>query len=167
MASSSFQGTWQWPDDIPAQTHRTAAGNRQSEPQPGASGSRPADTGAQRPNTRHWRPRTCRICLETVLPTFHPPTDGLPGIFQSGPSVTYDSEEGHLIRPCKCKGSQKYVHEGCLQAWRHADPGYGRRNFWQCPTCGFRYRLERMEWGRWISSTGTLFSNDTPTIQCT
>lgn len=51
-----------------------------------------------------------------------------------------------------CKGSSKYVHEGCLQAWRHADPSYGRRNYWQCPTCGFKYRLARLGAGRFIGS---------------
>jgi len=79
-------------------------------------------------------------------------------MFNPTPSVQYISQDpasGRLIRPCKCKGSQRYVHEGCLQAWRHADPSYGRRNFWECPTCKFRYRLERMKWSRWISSTAT------------
>ena len=109
---------------------------------------------------KQWSPRTCRICLDTVHPTFHPPADNVSGFFQTSPSFTYDSvdpDAGRLLRPCKCKGSSKYVHEGCLQAWRHADPGYGRRNYWQCPTCGFSYRLERMKWGRWISSTATQF----------
>ena len=106
------------------------------------------------------RSRTCRICLETVQPTLHPLSNNISGLFQTTPSPTYDSadpEAGRLLRPCKCKGSSKYVHEGCLQAWRHADPGYGRRNYWQCPTCGFWYRLERMKWGRWVSSTATQF----------
>ncbi|KAL9586224.1 MAG: hypothetical protein Q9212_001049 [Teloschistes hypoglaucus] len=82
----------------------------------------------------------------------------MPDFLQGQPSVSYESsdpESGRLLRPCKCRGSSRYVHEGCLQSWRHADPGYGRRNFWECPTCGFKYRLERMEWGRWISSTAT------------
>ncbi|KAL8953896.1 MAG: hypothetical protein Q9222_000270 [Ikaeria aurantiellina] len=107
---------------------------------------------------RHWPSRQCRICLETVLPTFHQPSENIPNILQGSPSVTYESSDpelGRLLRPCKCKGSSKYVHEGCLRAWRHADPSYGRRNFWQCPTCGFQYRLERMRWGRWIGSTVT------------
>ncbi|KAL9123260.1 MAG: hypothetical protein Q9187_000168 [Circinaria calcarea] len=112
----------------------------------------------QQRSQRTWPPRTCRICLETVLPTIHPPSDSVPNILQPSPSVSYISEDpaaGRLLRPCKCKGSSKYVHEGCLQAWRHADPGYGKRNYWQCPTCGFRYRLERMKLGRAISSTMT------------
>lgn len=102
--------------------------------------------------------RTCRICLEVVEPTYTLPLGGLGGMLSPTPTVEYISSEpgaGRLIRPCKCKGSQRYVHEGCLQEWRHADPAYGRRNFWQCPTCHFKYRLERMQWSRWISSTAT------------
>jgi len=51
-----------------------------------------------------------------------------------------------------CKGSSKYVHDACLQVWRHADPSYGRRNYWQCPTCGFKYRLARLGAGRFVGS---------------
>jgi hypothetical protein len=79
-----------------------------------------------------------------------------PNIFRPKPRVRYVSDDpalGRLISPCKCKGSQKYVHEGCLQAWRQASP-LSDRNFWRCPTCGFEYRLERLRWGRWISSWG-------------
>jgi hypothetical protein len=107
-------------------------------------------------NQKHYPPRTCRICLEVVLPTYETASEGLAGMLNPAPRVQYisqDPESGRLIRPCKCKGSQRYVHEGCLQAWRHADPAYGRRNYWECPTCKFRYRLERMQWSRWISST--------------
>ncbi|KAL8874523.1 MAG: hypothetical protein Q9174_000161 [Haloplaca sp. 1 TL-2023] len=117
----------------------------------------PNDRRAPRPD-RHYPPRQCRICLEVVLPAFHAPSENIPNILQGQPFVTYESsdpETGRLLRPCKCRGSSKYVHEGCLQQWRHADPGYGRRNYWQCPTCGFQYRLERMQWGRWISSATT------------
>ena len=28
-----------------------------------------------------------------------------------------DNEMGHLIAPCKCKGTLKYVHQSCLQQW--------------------------------------------------
>lgn len=114
-------------------------------------------TSGPAPNRpKHWPPRQCRICLETVNPTFHAPPDNIPDILQPPPHVTYDSEDpasGRLLRPCKCKGSSKYVHEGCLKIWRYADPGFAKRNYWQCPTCGFRYRLQRMRWAAWISST--------------
>lgn len=104
------------------------------------------------PEQSYYPPRVCRICLDTVLPTVQPSE------FLQKPRVVYESSDpelGRLLRPCKCKGSSRYVHEGCLQTWRHADPRYGRRNYWQCPTCGFQYRLERLTWARWISSSGT------------
>ena len=81
------------------------------------------------------------------------PSDNIPGVFRSRPTVTYEDEDGRLIKPCLCKGTQKYVHEGCLNAWRLQNP-MEKRNYWQCPTCKYNYRLERMAWGRWISSTG-------------
>lgn len=143
-------GGWSWPDNL--NEAKPTGGVKTDEHKPPQPAHRPKNTERQ----RHWRPRTCRICLETVLPSFNVPSENLPGIFQATPSVSYDSEGGRLLRPCKCKGSSKYVHESCLQQWRHADPD-SRRHYWQCPTCHFQYRLERMAWGRWISSRGRLF----------
>lgn len=112
------------------------------------------DAQRQPPRERHYRPRTCRICFDVVLPTYHPPSENLPGFLKSG-SVTYDSEEGgRLLRPCQCKGTSKYVHEECLKAWRYSDPGLARRNFYECPTCGYYYRLQRLGWSSAISSVG-------------
>ncbi|MCJ1424491.1 hypothetical protein MMC29_002379 [Sticta canariensis] len=125
--------------------------NEKSAPKP-----TPRTTPSAAPEpAKSWPPRTCRICLETVYPTLNPPPESIPGILHPSPTVTYiseDPESGRLLRPCKCKGSSKYVHEGCLQQWRYADPGFAKRNYWQCPTCGFRYRLQRMRWAAWISS---------------
>ena len=162
---SGFNDTagWSWPEDL---RQRTAPSDDQAGGSP-SSAREPKDEPSQddnappsdepepepEPEPKHYKLRTCRICLETVLPTYEPPSVNLPTYLQGAPKVTYVSEDGgRLIRPCRCKGSQRYVHEGCLQEWRHADPSYGARNFWQCPTCGFKYRLERMKWGRWISS---------------
>ena len=150
------------PGTFSEETFQHATRSKSQSPRRRSSKAAPPDSRTEKNTTpeprRHWLPRTCRICLDVINPTFHPPSENIPGLFQAAPFVTYDSpdpEAGRLLRPCKCKGSSKYVHEGCLQAWRHADPGYGKRNYWQCPTCGFRYRLERMQWGRWISSTAT------------
>lgn len=167
---TSFLDTkWHWPEDISKSSENT--GHSTSVPIPGAfredpvlgreprQRRKPEQSQSQGPKpARSWPPRTCRICLETVLPTYHPASTSIPGVLQPTPSVTYESDDpaaGRLIRPCKCKGGSRYVHEGCLQAWRHADPDYGKRNYWECPTCRFRYRLERMRWGRAISSTAT------------
>ncbi len=176
MASTDFNSRpgWSWPSDLPGTSAGLNQRGRLNSSIPGAfphsaeiptssakttsgSGPEPYPSKPKKPPQK-WLPRTCRICLETVQPTFHPPSENIPGILQPSPTVTYDSEDpssGRLLRPCKCKGSSKFVHEGCLQHWRHADPAYGSRNYWQCPTCGFRYRLHRMAWGRWISSSAS------------
>jgi hypothetical protein len=154
---------WYFPDDTPRDTPAGASGST-SEPPPRPSATRkPPQAEQPRRRRTHYPPRQCRICLETVLPTTHAPSESLPGFLQSAPNVTYEDESGRLIRPCNCKGSSKYVHEACLQAWRHADPSYGRRNYWQCPTCGFKYRLARLGAGRWIGSVG--MSSSRPNLQ--
>lgn len=81
----------------------------------------------------------------------------IPSFLRPQPRVRYISEDprdGRLVCPCRCKGTQKYVHEGCLTAWRHAQPLSGR-NYWKCPTCGFEYHFQRLRWGRWISNRVT------------
>jgi hypothetical protein len=79
--------------------------------------------------------------------------DSATGLFAPEARVRYVSEDpelGRLISPCKCKGSQKYVHEGCLRAWRLASPS--DRNYYSCPTCQFKYRMRRLRMGKWLSS---------------
>lgn len=154
MSSAGFstEPLWQWPSGS-SSTPSSSEAAQASERTTGATGSgaRPSENPK-----RHYPPRMCRICLENVPPTFHPPSESLPEFLQPRPRVVYESpdpELGRLLRPCKCKGSSRYVHEGCLRSWRHADPDYGKRHYWQCPTCGFQYRLERLRWARWISST--------------
>lgn len=117
----------------------------------------PPKTEAEPPPNRprrHYPTRKCRICLEEVEPTFHVDAESsLPAAMQPLPRVTYESEDGgRLLSPCKCKGSQKYVHEECLGAWRRADP-MQKRNYWECPTCRYRYHLQRLTWSACISST--------------
>ncbi|OAX79744.1 hypothetical protein ACJ72_05932 [Emergomyces africanus] len=158
---------WQWPEPAPEPpTEATSIPRQQSNgSETGPIPRQGWEEGAQEPaqsasssSPRYYPSRTCRICLETVPPTFEPASENLPDFLQSTPRVTYESSDpelGRLIRPCKCKGSSRYVHEGCLNSWRHADPAYSDRNYWQCPTCDFQYRLERMRWGRWITSTAT------------
>ncbi|GAA5954970.1 hypothetical protein JCM8115_005583 [Rhodotorula mucilaginosa] len=59
--------------------------------------------------------RTCRIC------------------FASG-----DDEDGRLIAPCRCSGTARYVHQGCLRSWREADR---KNSFYRCTQCGEKYRF--------------------------
>lgn len=154
-SSSGFQPMpgWYWPDDAPKNEPSRERASSASSPDAPTSGDN-TSSGSRSSKRTHWPPRQCRICLETVQPTFNTPSQSLPGFLQS-PNVVYEDESGRLIRPCMCKGSSKHVHEACLQAWRHADPSYGRRNYWQCPTCGFKYRLARLGVGRFIGSVCT------------
>ncbi|KAH8839756.1 hypothetical protein MCOR27_010131 [Pyricularia oryzae] len=139
----------------PSQNAPKPANVGSSEPTPESpnTGSHPGTQQQQR-RDRYYRPRTCRICLDTVNPTFEMDTSATAAVFGARPRVKYvsdDPELGRLISPCKCKGSQRYVHEGCLQAWRQAAP-LNDRNFWSCPTCKFQYRMDRLQWSAWLSS---------------
>jgi len=155
-------GGWTWPEDIPvdepAAEPENPLDNANSQAAPTPPQPEPvyhAYTGSD----RHWRPRTCRICLEQVLPTFNPPNENLPEFLAGRPYVSYESESGHLIRPCLCKGSSRYVHEQCLQQWRHSDRSYtSQRHYFNCPTCSYSYKLHRLTWARYISSTGMCYS---------
>ena len=158
MESEHIQKPSPWAEDI-GESQETL----HNKPKTPLSAERSADDNnrkgvSDRPKrSRTYSSRTCRICLETVYPSYEPAPNNLSSMFNPSPSVLYISSDpaaGRLIRPCKCRGSSRYVHEGCLQTWRHADPAYGKRYFWQCPTCGFKYRLERMKWAAWINSTG-------------
>jgi hypothetical protein len=106
---------------------------------------------------RQYGPRSCRICLDTEYPKFPTDTPTTFGVAEASSRPTYQSDDpelGRLLSPCKCKGSQKYVHEGCLNAWRLANPT-AARNYWQCPTCKFNYRMSRLHWASMLSSKWT------------
>ena len=140
-------------------TGYAASSSQQANPTDPAQSSYSQAKDTPQQSSKHYPPRTCRICLETVNPTLKEAVASLPQFMQPTPEVTYESEDpesGRLFRPCKCKGSSAYVHEGCLQSWRHADVSYSsNRNYWQCPTCHYRYRVQKISWARWVSSTFT------------
>jgi hypothetical protein len=60
--------------------------------------------------------KECRICLEDI-----------------------NDISNKLITPCLCKGSCRYVHEGCLGIWRKID----NLNCKTCPTCKYNYKYEK------------------------
>ncbi|KAE8551472.1 hypothetical protein EYB25_005362 [Talaromyces marneffei] len=156
-SSSGRSPAWKWPEDLPDSSPGAYPEPSQTEPEATTQNTQTTEstsTSNHKPQP-HYPPRMCRICLEIVHPTSEPESQYLPSMLQSKPRVVYaspDPELGRLLRPCKCKGSSAYVHEGCLQSWRHADPSYGKRNYWQCPTCRFKYRFQRVIWARWITS---------------
>ncbi|KAH0614409.1 uncharacterized protein H6S33_000045 [Morchella sextelata] len=81
---------------------------------------------------------TCRICLDQVPPPYAP-----------------DPELGRLISPCTCKGSSRFVHQGCLQQWRTLSAN--QTNFYQCPTCHYQYRFRRLKLAAIIGSPALRF----------
>ena len=64
--------------------------------------------------------KTCRICL------------GGEG---------EDESLGRLFRPCLCKGSQQFIHEGCLAKWRECTAVPSQRL--KCPICRYQYQYSR------------------------
>jgi len=160
-----------WPGDADGIRNRYGApGSFPNEPQPqqqaqdsgrtfvdhdNPSASESTSQGPPNPDPGVYGPRTCRICLEVNHPSMIPSTiPSIPGLAPRPPRVVYESSEpelGRLISPCKCKGSSRYVHEGCLRQWRMAAPSRDR-NYWKCPTCGYQYRLERLYYASMIQS---------------
>ncbi|KAF7563097.1 hypothetical protein G7046_g1036 [Stylonectria norvegica] len=111
------------------------------------------------PKGKNYGPRTCRICFDMEEPKYPTATTTF-GVSSASSRPTYTSDDpelGRLLSPCKCKGSQKYVHEGCLTAWRLANPTEAR-NYWQCPTCKFTYRIDRLQWASALSSKWAQFA---------
>ena len=166
MNSTTSGAQWSWPTGMGEASNAPymrggasspSSSSSDAQQQSGTAGtpdeSPPTQKPAQ-PRRRHYKPRTCRICLEEVQPTTDIDDSATAGLFTSRTRVRYVSEDqelGRLISPCKCKGSQRYVHEGCLQLWRQAAP-MSERNFWRCPTCQFEYRMQRLRWGHWLTS---------------
>ncbi|KAJ0342488.1 hypothetical protein COL922a_001180 [Colletotrichum nupharicola] len=153
---------WSWPSDLPRERGHAkadkadAAEASQSSNFEGQNEKKTTEEQPQpepQPKQRYYGPRVCRICFDVVHPTFEEP-GVMSGFMNAPPRPTYKSDDpecGRLISPCKCKGSQRYVHEGCLQAWRYAD-STANRNFFSCPTCGYQYKLERLSWANRLSS---------------
>ena len=95
--------------------------------------------------------RMCRICYEDVVPTvtMYPP--GLPPKLQR-PHVEYknDDEYGRLIRPCKCRGGMRYIHENCLL--RSRTSGVRPNSLWKCHECGHQFNFQRLTIQRYLGS---------------
>ncbi|KAI1846455.1 hypothetical protein JX266_007352 [Neoarthrinium moseri] len=95
------------------------------------------------------KPRECYICRTLVYPTYVEPT-GLGQMLGRPPTRAYEDEDGRLICPCKCSGSTKWVHEGCIQQWRYTN--IGSTNYRRCERCHYEYRFQRMDWAQRLRS---------------
>lgn len=66
----------------------------------------------------------CRICF-----------DGPGSVGEGGESL------GKLIAPCRCRGTMKFVHQGCLTRWRSTSRR--QTSIMQCDQCGAPYRFKK------------------------
>ena len=109
----------------------------------------PVPTDGEPTPTWTYPTRVCRICLEDVVPTvtMYPP--GLPPAFQR-PVVEYknDDEYGRLIKPCKCRGRMRYIHEMCLKRSRTDSVRPG--SLWKCHQCGYQFNFKRLTLQRYL-----------------
>jgi hypothetical protein len=51
--------------------------------------------------------------------------------------ICLEHTEEPFISPCKCKGTQKYIHRSCLNRWRFKKP----ENFFECHECKTEYKF--------------------------
>lgn len=104
--------TWSW-GDLPEDPRETVPEPTSAEAfEPGGvdavqdEDTPTADADTTGADGTRYKPRTCRICFEEVLPTFDFPSTTTE--FLGGkPRVRYVSEDfgGRLMRPCKCSTS--------------------------------------------------------------
>ena len=80
----------------------------------------------------------CRICLD-----FEPIDD--------------------LIYPCRCRGSAKYIHRECLNAWRNQNRN---NSFFQCNECKYEYRISRLWYASIISHPVTSLISSIGLVTC-
>ena len=59
-------------------------------------------------------------------------------------------EAGRLFRPCRCRGSARYVHAHCLNHWRAASAN--RNSFTSCDQCGYQYQVQRLRAAQFLVS---------------
>jgi hypothetical protein len=101
-----------------------------------------SETQANPDTTFTYPTRHCRLCHEDVVPTVTISNPNLPAPFRST-TITYASEDGgRLIKPCKCKGTQRYIHEDCLAELRAKSPQ--KNAYLKCDLCGFEYNTKRL-----------------------
>ncbi|KAM7538242.1 hypothetical protein Aperf_G00000060472 [Anoplocephala perfoliata] len=53
-----------------------------------------------------------------------------------------DSPGQQWIRPCRCRGSSKWVHQNCLQRWLDEKQRSGSLTPVACQICGYEYVIE-------------------------
>lgn len=61
-----------------------------------------------------------------------------------------DEDDGHLISPCLCKGTMRFVHVDCLTQWRTTSQN--KDSFFACDSCQYQYSFRRPAWASLLRS---------------
>ena len=100
--------------------------------------------------------RQCRLCFEECEATVELPPAG--STSQNARVRYYSAEDaslGQLISPCNCTGSARFIHEGCLDAWRKN--AAQKKHFWECNICHYQYQFSRLGWARLLENSTAHF----------
>ena len=100
-----------------------------------------------------WRypTRQCRLCFEECEATVEiPPTGSATRNVRIRYYSADDPSLGQLISPCNCTGSARFIHEGCLEAWRKNT--MQKKHFWECNICHYQYQFSRLGWARLLEN---------------
>nr|XP_054765686.1 E3 ubiquitin-protein ligase MARCHF5-like [Lytechinus pictus] len=79
-----------------------------------------------RPNSIDDR-RTCWVCFATIE----------------------DDRSAEWVRPCRCRGTTKWVHQMCLQRWIDEKQRGNSMAKVMCPQCNAEYSITYPELGEW------------------
>ena len=52
-----------------------------------------------------------------------------------------ETKENNLIRPCKCKGTQRYIHKSCLMTWIHLNIDNPEKRDY-CDICKYKFKYD-------------------------
>ena len=122
----------------------------------------PSRACLRRPRGRLRRALPCENHRRSAVCTPMPTTTGDASQLEVEPGATCRfcfEGEGELIVPCKCSGSQKYVHRECLCTWLQHAHGSSLSNTVECRVCQQPFKLRVPGLGHYLSQAlRSLFS---------
>lgn len=61
--------------------------------------------------------------------------------------ICLSDDNSRLFRPCRCNGTNRYIHEKCLNTMRLSDPKWAKI----CPTCNYTYKFKGVRFVKFIT----------------
>ena len=63
-------------------------------------------------------------------------------------------EQGKLFSPCHCRGTMRYIHEGCLEKWRRVSANAS--STFKCDQCSYFYRVRHTGLANFVRKPGVV-----------